>query len=394
MVEHNQAPLMDRAELDRVVSTLSGISHDLVESYHELAKKADRVENELAFANSELAEKVGELEAILQALPTGVVVRDESGRVLRANEAALDILGQSVEEVICGSPIPMLAGEDKANDYTRPDGSRVVVSSRLSEMRTSLGKQFGTVEILDDQTEVTRLGQRIHRMDKMAALGTMAAGIAHEIRNPMNAIKGFADLLLRGEHDPHSTAAGDSKATRWASNISQGVNEIEAIIQSMLTFADPEPLHSEVVDSEELLQSAIETATVHLDSDRWKIEAQCYALEFVGDRIKLRQAVRNLISNSIEAMPDGGRILVELFLDADEVCFRVSDNGPGIAPENARRLTDPFYTTRAEGTGLGLTLVHTIAEVHGGRVHISPDASALGGAHISIRIPFVPSTSR
>jgi two-component system sensor histidine kinase AtoS len=172
------------------------------------------------------------------------------------------------------------------------------------------------------------------------------------------------------------------------------VSEIETIIQSMLTFADPEPLHSEVVDSEELIQSAIEAATVHLDENKWQIEVECYALEFVGDRIKLRQALRNLISNAIEAMPDGGRIRVELFVDDDQVCCRVSDNGPGISSEDVRRLTDPFFTTRAEGTGLGLTLVHTIAEVHGGRLHVSPEPSALGGAHFSIRIPFVPSPCR
>jgi len=379
---------MDREELDRVVSTLSGISDDLVKSYHQLARKADRVENELGIANAELAEKVGELEAILQALPTGVVVRDESGRVLRANEAALNILGRSVEDLLLGGPIPPLEKADEPLEFTRPDGTRAYIASRMSGMRTPVGKQFGTVEILDDQTVVTRLNQRIHRMDKMAALGTMAAGIAHEIRNPMNAIKGFADLLLRSE----ALSGEEHKETRWASNISKGVTEIETIIQSMLTFADPEPLNSEVVDSEQLLQSAIETATVHLDAELWQIDVECYALEFVGDRIKLRQAIRNLISNSIDAMPDGGRILVELFLDSDELCFRVSDNGPGIAPEDARRLTDPFYTTRAEGTGLGLTLVHTIAEVHGGRVNISPEASSLGGARISIRIPFVPST--
>ncbi len=390
MSNSNQAPPLDRAELDRVMSTLSGISNDLVESYHQLALKADRVENELEIANVQLAEKVAELEAVLQALPTGVVVRDERGRILRANEAALSILGLGVDELLCGEVIPRLEQGEDPTEFVRPDGTRAVISSRLSAMRTPLGKNFGTVEILDDQTEVTRLGERIHRMDKMAALGTMAAGIAHEIRNPMNAIKGFADLLLRGEQQ----VGAERKETRWASNISRGVIEIETIIQSMLTFADPDPLHSETVDAEELIESAIEAATVHLEEDLWQIEVECYALEFVGDRIKLRQALRNLISNSIEAMPAGGRIRVELFLDSDELCFRVSDNGPGVPVKDVRRLTDPFYTTRAEGTGLGLTLVHTIAEVHGGRLHISPEASALGGAHISIRIPFVPSTRR
>ena len=390
MPDSQQAPSMSREELDRVMSTLSHISSDLVESYHELARKADRVENELERTNAQLVERVAELESILQALPTGVVVRDNDGRVLRANDAALGILGQDVAELFCSDSMPSLAPSDEPVEYLRPDGTRAVIDSRVSSIRTPLGKEFGSVEILDDRTELTRLHERIHRMDKMAALGTMAAGVAHEIRNPMNAIKGFADLLLRQV----DAKDDESKESRWASNISRGVSEIDTIIRSMLTFADPEPLHSEVVDSEELVQSAIEAATIHLEQDLWNIEVECYAAEFVGDRIKLRQAVRNLISNAIDAMPEGGTIRVELFVDGDQVCVRVSDNGPGISPGDAKRLTDPFFTTRAEGTGLGLTLVHTIAEVHGGRLHVSPEPSALGGAHFSIRIPFVPSHCR
>lgn len=390
MPNSQQAPSLNREELDRVMSALSNISSDLVESYHELARKADRVENELEKANAQLVERVAELEAILQALPTGVVVRDANGRVLRANDAALGILGQDVAELFCSDAMPTLEASDEPVEFMRPDGSRAVIDSRVSSIRTPLGKEFGTVEILDDRTELTRLTERIHRMDKMAALGTMAAGVAHEIRNPMNAIKGFADLLLRKETE----SKNESTESRWASNISRGVSEIETIIQSMLTFADPEPLHSEVVDSEELVQSAIDAATIHLEENLWTLEVECYAAEFVGDRIKLRQALRNLISNSIDAMPQGGIIRVELFVDGDQVCCRVSDNGPGISPSDAKRLTDPFFTTRAEGTGLGLTLVHTIAEVHGGRLHVSPEPSALGGAHFSIRIPFVPSHCR
>ena len=369
-----------RAELDRVVDTLSTISSDLLESYHALKAKADRVENELQRANEELEERVSELQAILQALPTGVIVRDETGSVAHVNGAAREMLGTGEAD------LPTFAESSPASnshEWSRPDGTRVVLSTRRSEMRTPSGKVFGSVEILDDQTELTRLTERVHRMDKMAALGTMAAGIAHEIRNPMNAIKGFSDLLERQDFE--------AREKRWARNISAGVNEVETIIHSMLTFADPEPLRLETVDAEELVQSAIAAATDHLgESDAWTIDSHCYALEFVGDRIKLRQALRNLISNSIDSQPDGGRILVELFLEGEVVCCAVSDAGPGISPEVLPRLSDPFFTTRAEGTGLGLTLVHTIAQLHGGRLHATSDPSSLGGARLSIRIPFVP----
>jgi signal transduction histidine kinase len=110
---------------------------------------------------------------------------------------------------------------------------------------------------------------------------------------------------------------------------------------------------------------------------------------FAGDYIKLRQALRNLIANAIQAQPDGGSVHVEARLENGEVVLAVSDAGPGIPKEALARVLEPFFTTRAEGTGLGLALVNTIARLHGGRVEVSREPAPLGGAHIQIHVPFV-----
>lgn len=230
--------------------------------------------------------------------------------------------------------------------------------------------------------ELTRMGERVNQLDKMAALGTMAGGIAHEIRNPMNAIKGFAALLVR-------EGQLEEKHERWARGICEGTTEVDAIITGMLSFADPEQLRLEEINAVALASEAVRSATEGLASDGWNIEMRVPALSFHGDRLKLRHALRNLIANAIDVQPDGGHVTIEFAQVGENARICVSDAGPGFAPDVALRATDPFFTTRAEGTGLGLALVHTIAQLHGGSFEVSPTPSPRGGATVFLTIPLV-----
>jgi signal transduction histidine kinase len=377
--------LTSDTKVEEAMQALSRVGGELLDSYNALAERAEHVEEELCIANAELEHKVAELSAILEALPTGVIVRDASRRVVRTNDAARSILGSQLEGE---REHPLVDGiEDLGHwcerDLVSDDGRRLVLATRSTLIEEGA---IGSVQILDDRTELVELSERLHGFDKLAALGNMAGGIAHEIRNPMNAVKGFAALL--GQRlEPGTTER------EWADLIVEGVGEADTIIASMLTLAAPERLVREGVEGGALLQSAIDQAAAShaLASERWTVESECSLTEsFEADRIKLRQAIRNLIANAMDAQPEGGRVHVSLTLELDEVVARVTDAGPGIPAEFRRRVLDPFFTTRAQGTGLGLALVGTIARLHGGRVDISPSPGPLGGADISFRIPFRP----
>lgn len=377
-------------ELGAMVQSLSRVSSDLLESYDRLAERAERVEKELSIANHELEKKVAEVEAILETLPVGVVVRDASDRVVRTNGALASILGCRAEDLL-GTPseeqLPRHQENGESIQWNCPDGSSRVLSSQSCAITSENGELAGSIDVFDDRTELCSLTERVHQMDKMAALGNMAAGIAHEIRNPMNAVKGFSDLFRR-ELDP------DSKHHRWAQLISDGVIEVDSIITSLLSFSRPEKLQVQEIETTDLYQSALAAALQRTPGNRdagdWTITSACEKATFRGDRIKLRQALRNLISNALDVQPTGGAVHIQIHETESHIRCEVSDAGPGISEEIAGRLTDPFFTTRAEGTGLGLSLVHTIVRLHGGTMQIESTPSALGGARIEFQVPKSP----
>jgi len=380
------------SEVEDAMRALSRVGTELLDSYQALARRAERMESELCRTNAEL-------ERVLESLPTGVVVRDEDGRVLRTNRAVRSILGLRPGELEGRDRHPLLveAGAEWAErEVTRPDGRHLV----LATVRSDVGRggealdgaaAGGSVQIVDDRTELARLSERLHALDKLASLGNMAGGIAHELRNPMNAVKGFAALLA-------PRLAEGSKEREWAELIVEGVSEADAILASMLTLAAPEGLVRETVAAAPLLAEALAMAARDVaaelgapdPSDRWKVVRDADVPDFEGDRIKLRQALRNLISNAMQAQPQGGEVRVSIALEGSDVILRVLDAGPGIPPELAGRVFDPFFTTRARGTGLGLALVGAIAQLHGGRVDVSRAPAPLGGTEVSLRIPYRP----
>jgi two-component system, sensor histidine kinase FlrB len=406
-----EAPVATAAELAQAVQALSGISESLVASYARLAEHAQHVEDDLVVANQSLAGKVAELdalsahlEAILHALPLGIVVRDAHGRIVRANRAACRMLETS-ERALCElGTHPWLAGaraDGQSREIFDRDGRLHVVAERSSPITDRSGASGASVETLDDRTELVELAERVHKLDKLAALGSMAAGIAHEIRNPMNAMLGFAELIKR-ELPQHS------RAHRYAARIADGVTEVDAIIANMLSFSDPQRLRLETCDAAEVVAQALQLVARTLPMDTgvdtdgasgapvtWRLTENVASTRFVADQVKVRHALRNLVANAVQAQPGGGAVHVALVASESDLAFHVTDEGPGIPAEVRGRLGEPFFTTRADGTGLGLSLVHTIADLHGGRFDICPHPRTCPhgggrGAHVAFHIPQQP----
>lgn len=380
-------PALEHADLAQVATELSAISENLLASYGRLARHAERVEGELVVANAELARRVAEvdalrlhLDAVRRALPCGVVVFRADGSVASANPRALELLGCEESDLARtgGSLLAAATREESLHEHDLRDGTRRVLAVRRSPMPCGTG----SVVTIDDRTEERRLTAELASTSKMVALGTMAGGIAHEVRNPLNAVRGFASLLCR-ELD------GTGRAHRFATRIQQGVDEVDAIVASLLGFAKPERLVREDVDVAELVGESVALALQELSGEarRWTVETRVEVPVLRADRIKVRQALRNLVANAIQSQPTGGRVVVEVRDSGDAVELRVHDAGPGLAPALRGRAGEPFLTTRAEGTGLGLALVHAIAAVHGGRFEILGAPGPLGGADARLRIP-------
>ena len=372
-------------DVEGAIAEFGQVLQELHAAHAELSGRAARME-------LELEAKVAELEAVLAGLPTGVVVRDADGAVVRTNTAAQQLLGASAEALRGRRELPIdaLVADGTPCTLAGDGGAVRQVALRRSPMILPGGRNVGTVEILDDRTELESMTLRVHQQSKMAALGTMAGGIAHEIRNPLNAVRGFASLL-KGRSDSDTTAA------RWAGLIEEGVDECDAIVGAVLAFAAPERLTIERLDATELASSVLDIVRRELArtgrDGAYDLAFDVPAgLTFDGDRIKLRQALRNLVANAVDVQPDGGGVRLEATRHGDTIELRVHDSGPGIPPELIGCVADPFFTTRADGTGLGLALVHTVARLHDGSLAVHPTPGPLGGADLRLQLP-INSTS-
>lgn len=378
-------------DVNQAITTFTNVLETLQESHARLEVKARHVEAELCEANVELGRKVTELdrvkqhlESILGAIPTGVVVYDPEGRVVRANDSAVAILGVPRTNLLGVDAVEGLAGpaaDGTPTEVRCADGQLRVLARRYSTVHYANGSPAGAVEVIEDQTDLVRAQERLHRLDKTAALGTMAGGIAHEIRNPLHAVQGFAQLLVR-ETD------GDSRQTRHAVRIQEGVQEIEAIVSSMLGMTGEGSLRVETFNVRAVVREAVEAVLDEREApQRWAPELIGPAAMVIADRIKVRQAIRNLVANACDAQPTGGSVRVETLQAAGGVEIIVSDDGPGVPLENVERICDPFFTTRADGTGMGLALVQRIAELHGGRLELRTAPTPLGGASFALTVP-------
>jgi len=413
----------DVGDLTAAFQTLDRSSRRLEQAYRRLLERVREIDRELVETNERLARKVEELDSlsrflndILGGMHSGVVAVDAEGRITSFNQAAERVLGvaagealgQSHETVFCNADssssalsLTLSTGEG-IGSFERAvatrDGGCLRLSSRVAPIRGAGGRVVGAVEIFSDLTEVRELQERLDRADKLAALGQMTAQVAHEIRNPLNSIEGFASLLV-------GDLAPDDKRRRFAAHVVTSARSLNQIVTNMLDFSEPftvrpRPMSIRAV-VEEALAFVAEDAR-HLGLAELDIETafdpDADALEADPDLI--RQALLNLLTNAVQAMPDGGTLRVAVGSvecrgpsdeseqtpgdgcrlptadcrpSAEWVEVRIEDTGPGIPEEIRDRVLDPFFTTRTKGTGLGLAIVQKIASRHGGHLDIETE---------------------
>jgi two-component system sensor histidine kinase HydH len=234
----------------------------------------------------------------------------------------------------------------------------------------SEGEPAGVMLLIQDLTQVKSLEEELRRSERMAALGKMAAGVAHELRNPLSSIKGLA-LLLKSKFQEKSNDL------ETADILVQEVERLNRSIGELLDYTRPQKLIKEDVHPEEVVHKAL--SLIRMDAESMGVKTEIHVTGIIpaiqADQDKLNQVFLNLFLNSIQAMEHGGKLDIQITNEGGNVTFTVKDTGCGIDKDDLPRVFDPYFTTKPEGTGLGLAMSVKIIEEHGGTIsfHSEPD---------------------
>ncbi len=335
-------------------------------------------------------------DEVVAHLPVGLIATDRSGQITFFNAAAEKITGLSLAAVkdrqpggflpasLCGFQKKLASGTpitEQEVECRFAENRTVPVSVSAARIINEVGDFVGEVIMLRDLGEVRRLQEEVRRQEKLAALGGLAAGVAHEIRNPLSAIKGLATFFA-------GQFADGSEAREAAGVMIQEVDRLNRVITELLEFARPTDLKRRATDPAQLLGRSLKL--IQPDATAKNIRTELNIGEGVGaasvDPDRLAQCLLNLYLNAIEAMPDGGVLAVHCAPEgSEELVIAVSDTGRGIAPGSLGKIFDPYFTTKKTGTGLGLAIVHKIVEAHQG--NIKAESTPGGGSTFTIRIP-------
>jgi two-component system sensor histidine kinase PilS (NtrC family) len=300
--------------------------------------------------------------------------------------------GRPIGEILAG--IEALAGledRDRARlprpeiRFRRPDGEEIHLGFSSSRMKDPEGKATGQVFIFQDLTPIKQMEERVRIADRLAGVGELAAGLAHEIRNPLASIAGSSQLLRESPGVP------GEEATALLEIIERESRRLNGLITDFLTYAGPTARNVQPVDLTGLVGDVAEAVRAGEARDAG-ISIVLPALREIsveGDPEQLRQVMWNLVRNALQASPPGGRILVDIFEQIRQgiryAVATVSDSGPGIAPQDQARIFNPFFTTKGGGTGLGLSISQRIVHSHKGFIEVR---SAPGkGSTFSVFLP-------
>ncbi len=332
----------------------------------------NQVSDELSQAYTQLqgqVEQLTERMTLLQdALPAGVVVIDGGGRIVQVNAAAERLLGAGlVGEAWQSIERTRLAPADLPGEYLLTAGA-----GRLSLADSALDSAGGRIVLVHDITDAHRLKTLAGRNERLAAMGEMAAQVAHQLRTPLTAALLYAGNL----ENPDLPAA---TRTSIAQKTVARLKALERLIQDMLLFARGEAQGREHVSVADLVQEVVQTIEPLARARQVELHVDDAAAAAVisGNRKELAGALENLLENALHAVAAGGEVRFSTALVADgrQLEMRVADNGKGMAPDVVARLFEPFFTTRADGTGLGLAIARGVARGHGGNIDVQ---SALG----------------
>lgn len=339
---------------------------------------------------------------IVDNVPTGIITMDPFGRIIHSNPSTLKIL--NLKENLVGLPISkvfphFLEYFDRNNDtqklrpefiphrrilhVRKSDEEKRIYEVICSSMREGEGEISGFILLFQDNTEVQKLESDVRQAEKMAAIGQLAAGIAHEIRNPLASISGSVELLfslLKSQTD-------DEK--KLMNIVMKEIGRLNGLVGEFLDFVRPEGTPETQIHINEVVVSVCELIKMNRNlNQKVELVTDLQSQKVVlGNFNKLKQAVLNIVINAYQAMEgkQSGKITIRTIDHPDKVVLKVRDEGVGMNENTVKKMFEPFHTTKKTGTGLGLAVTHKILEVHRAKVYV--DSELNRGTEFAIEFP-------
>jgi len=401
-------PVLSKIEPDYSLTAEEVLTRILVHivSFYVLAFLASFVVEQEKKVRSLLMEKESEFDqldllfrSIVESVDTGIMTIDFEGTIKTFNRAAEQITGYSlaqvknrlVADVFPECIVTFALQLDKRQSKNRMEvviearnGRKVHLGCSLSPLKDKQNREIGSILIFQDLTEIRQMEENLEKSKRLALIGEMAAGLAHEMRNPLASITGSIELLRR------NLALKDTD-DRLMQIILRGKDQLDNFVRDFLLLAKPIPVVREVIDVNETAVDVLENMKLSKD---WTndIKIDCSLAPKVAafaNREQLRQVVQNLVLNAVQAMKEGGVLSLATKLmqvnNKEVVEIKVADTGLGIEEKDLKKVFEPFFTDKEKGTGLGLTIVGRIVDGYGGKIEITSRINQ--GTVCTVRLP-------
>ncbi len=310
------------------------------------------------------------IDDVLASLPVGVATVDHTGAVQPQNPAGAELLQGQLDH----QQLPATPGYAEVAFDDRP------VGVYRSALHGPDGGTIGQVLVLEDLTEQRRLQQQVRQAEHLAALGQLAGGLAHEVRNPLGIVRATAQLLA-------AKLPRELGLRRHTQVLTDEADRIERLVGELLAYATPRQPYRTTFDAAGLVGDLTAALAGYAEQRGVRITAEVDGTvpPLVADREQLRQALLNLLLNALEASPVDTTVQLRCYPSVGRICFDVRDEGPGVPSAIRSRIFDPFFTTREEGVGMGLAVVARIVTDHDGTIRVT-DAPG-GGACFTLCLP-------
>jgi PAS domain S-box-containing protein len=366
--------------------------------YQYVSIRTDITERKQAQEN--LQNTLKELSDIKYALDESsiVAITDQRGRITQVNDKFVEISKYSREELI-GQNHSILNSGYHSREFFKDlwrtigkgsvwqgelcnrakDGTNYWLDTTIVPFLDDNGKPYQYLAIRIDITERKRTEEIIHRQDKLAAVGQLAAGVAHEIRNPLTSMKGYTEFLTMDEEDENRK--------EYLEIILDEIERVDSIVEDFMVLAKPKADQMEIKNVIPVMGNVISLLDYEARKNKVKLHFQYTEedMKAVIDENRMKQVFLNFIKNGVEAMPNGGDMNVKINDEDDHIYISISDNGVGIPPEKLKKIGEPFFTTKQTGNGLGLMVSFKIIESHRG--HIEIESRQNQGTTFTITLP-------